>query len=312
MTDFTVNRPGQINGAGATDAIFLKMFSGETLSTYQETNVMRNYHKIRSISSGKSAQFVYFGKTTAAYHTPGAEMLGNAVGQNERTILIDGLLVANVSVANIDEAMSHYEVRQEYASLLGRALALKFDKQCLQVGVLAARAATTITGNSGGSVLTNAAFDTDGEALAEGIFDAAQALDEKDVPQEDRFFFVLPKHYWLMARSTKVLNRDWGGKGSYSDGRGLMVAGVKVVMTNNLPNSVIAADSPAPANTYHGTFTNTVGLLMHKEAIGTVNLMDLSVEKEYSVRHQATLMVAKIATGHGIVRPECAVEFAKA
>lgn len=312
MPDFTPSRIGQINGAGATDAIFLKMFSGETLKTFQETNVMREYHKIRSIASGKSAQFVYFGKTTAAYHTPGVEMLGNAIGQAERTILIDGLLVANVSVANIDEAMSHYDVRSEYASLLGRALALKYDKQCLIVGVLAARGATTITGNSGGSVLTNAAFDTNGEVLADGIFDAAQALDEKDVPQEDRFFFVLPKHYWLMARSTKVLNRDWGGKGSYSDGRGLMVAGVKVVMTNNLPNSVVAADSPAPANTYSGTFTNTVGLLMHKEAIGTVTLADLAVEKEYSVRHQATIMVAKIACGHGIVRPECAVEFAKA
>lgn len=312
MSAFTVTRPGQINGGGATDAIFLKMFSGETLSTFQETNVMREYHKVRSISSGKSAQFVYFGKTTASYHTPGAELLGNAVGQNERTILIDGLLVAHVSVANIDEAMSQFDVRQEYASLLGRALALKFDKQCLQVGVLAARASATITGNSGGSVISNPAFETDGEALAEGIFDAAQALDEKDVPQEDRFIFLLPAQYWLLARNTKVLNRDWGGKGSYSDGRGLMIAGVKVVMTNNLPNSVIAVDSPAPANTYHGDFTDTVGLLMHKEAIGTVNLADLAVEKEYSVSRQATLMVAKIATGHGIVRPECAIEFSKA
>lgn len=312
MTDFTVNRPGQINGAGATDAIFLKIFSGETLKTFQETNVMKDYHKVRSISSGKSAQFVYFGKTTAAYHTPGAEMLGNSIGQNERTILVDGLLVANVSVPLIDEAMSHYEVRSEYASLLGRALALKYDKQCLQVGVLAARASTTISGNSGGTVLTNAAYETDGDVIADGIFDAAQALDEKDVPQEDRFFFCRPAQYWLMARSTKILNRDWGGKGSYADGRGLMIAGVKVVMTNNLPSSVIAADSPAPANTYNGTFTNTVGLLMHKEAIGTVTLLDLAVEKEYSVRHQATIMVAKIACGHGIIRPECSVEFAKA
>ena len=176
ITDLTVNRPGQINGGGATDALFLKVFVGETLKTFQETNVMKNLHRIRSITSGKSAQFIYFGKTTASYHTPGAEMLGNAVGQNERTILIDGLLTANVSVANIDEAMSHYDVRSEYASLLGRALALKYDKQCLQVACLAARASTTITGNSGGSVLTNAAFETDGEALADGIFDAAQEI----------------------------------------------------------------------------------------------------------------------------------------
>lgn len=312
MTDFTVNRPGQINGAGSTDAIFLKVFSGETLKTFQETNLMKDLHKIRSISSGKSAQFVYFGKTTAAYHTPGAEMLGNAIGQNERTILIDGLLVANVSVPNIDEAMSHYDVRSEYASLLGRALALKYDKQCLQVAVLAARASTTITGNSGGSSLTNAAFETDGDALAEGIFDAAQALDEKDVPENERYIVLKPAQYWLLARNTKILNKDWGGKGAYSDGRGLMVAGIEVVKSNNLPTTNIAVDSPAPANTYHGDFSNTMGVLFHKDAIGTVNLMDMGLEKEYSVRHQATIMVAKLAVGHGIVRPECAVEFKKA
>jgi hypothetical protein len=39
-----------------------------------------------------------------------------------------------------------------------------------------------------------------------------------------------------------------------------------------------------------------------------VKLMDLSTEMEYSVRHQGTLIVAKYAMGHGILRPECAVE----
>ena len=35
--------------------------------------------------------------------------------------------------------------------------------------------------------------------------------------------------------------------------------------------------------------------------------MDLAVESEYSIPKQATLMLAKYAMGHGILRPEGAV-----
>ena len=45
----------------------------------------------------------------------------------------------------------------------------------------------------------------------------------------------------------------------------------------------------------------------HKSAIGTVKLLDLAVESEYSMSKQSHLMLAKYAMGHGILRPEAAV-----
>lgn len=44
-----------------------------------------------------------------------------------------------------------------------------------------------------------------------------------------------------------------------------------------------------------------------REAIGTVKLLDLSVQSEYQIERQGTLMVARYAMGHGVLRPECAV-----
>ena len=64
-------------------------------------------------------------------------------------------------------------------------------------------------------------------------------------------------------------------------------------------------------NTYHGNFSTTVALVMQKSAIGTVKLMDLAVERtsgDFEIMYQGTLMAAKYAMGHGILRPECAVE----
>ena len=36
-------------------------------------------------------------------------------------------------------------------------------------------------------------------------------------------------------------------------------------------------------------------------------LMDLAMESEYDIRRQGSLMVAKMALGHGILRPESAI-----
>lgn len=310
MSSFTVSSPGQVNAAGAADALFLKVFSGEVMTAFEETNVMKPLHRVRSIEHGKSAQFVAIGKAAAAYHTPGAELAGVAIKHNERVISIDNMLLSHVFVANYDELLNHYDVRGPYSRALGLALGLAYDTRAIQTGVLAARAAATITGGNGGSTLDNAAFDSDGEALADGLFDAAQALDEKDVPAEGRYFVVRPKQYALLARSTKAINKDWDGAGSFSKGKIVEVAGFTIVKSNNLPSTNITTDTGSN-NTYTGDFSDTVGLAFQHEAIGSVHLLDLAMEKEYSVRHQGTLIVAKMAVGHGILRPECAIEFTK-
>ena len=48
-------------------------------------------------------------------------------------------------------------------------------------------------------------------------------------------------------------------------------------------------------------------LVMTKDAVATAKLMDLSVESEYQINRQGTLMVSKYAMGHNVLRPACAV-----
>lgn len=313
MSNSTPSRLGQINAAGDENALFLKVYAGEVMTAFEETNVMGDKHVVRTITHGKSAQFPATWKADAAYHTPGNELLGaQKIKHAERIINIDDLLVSDTFIANIDEAKNHYDVRSIYSVEQGRALARKYDKQLLQVGVLAARAAATISGGFGGTQLVNAMFDTDAETLVAGIYNAAQVMDEKDIPEEDRCVFVRPKHYYMLAQLTKLMNKDWGGMGVYAEGKVIKVANVTIVKTNNLPNTNIASGEAGTQNTYHGDFSNTVALVMHKSAIGTVKLLDLAVESAYDIRRQGTLMVAKYAVGHGILRPECAIELAKA
>lgn len=309
MSNATPSRLGLVNGTGADDALFLKIFGGEVLTTFAETNVFLPLTQVRTIQSGKSAQFPVLGKNTAFYHVPGAEINGNQIKHAERVINVDGLLVSPVFIAKIDEAKNHYDVRSQYTKECGASLANQADKTVAQVLVNAARAAATITGNPGGSKLVDAAFATDADKMANGIFKVAQTFDEKDVPEADRYAAVRPAQYYLMVADTKVLNRDWGGSGSYMDGKVLKVAGVSIVKSNHIPNTVVTGSAQA---VYDGDFTKTVAVGFHRSAVGTVKLLDLQTEGEWDIRRQGTLIVAKYAMGHGILRPECSVELAAA
>lgn len=315
MADAIVSRLGQINGAGAVDALFLKIFAGEVLTSFEKTNVTMGRHFVRTISHGKSAQFPVMGRASAYYHTPGQEILGGRIKHAEKVITIDELLIAPAFIANIDEAKNHYDVRSVYTKELGAKLANTMDKHVLQTGVLAARSAKTIDDpDQFGGTTIYGVDPTSGDSLADAMFEAAKVLDEKDVPAEDRVLYVRPAEFYALAKSTKVLNRDWGGQGSYADGNVIRVAGITIVKTNNLPKeNVVAGTIEAGTNDkYAGDFSNTVGLVMHPSAVGTVKLLDLGMEAEYQISRQGTLMVAKYAVGHGVLRPEASVELSSA
>ena len=51
----------------------------------------------------------------------------------------------------------------------------------------------------------------------------------------------------------------------------------------------------------------TRALVMNRDAVATVKLLDLSVETDYMVNRQGTLIVSKYAMGHNILRPGMAV-----
>lgn len=320
--DAVVSRLGFINAAsgGSYDqdtALFLKQFAGEVLTAFVTKNLMLELTQVKHITSGKSAQFPATWKATAGYHTPGAEVVSTAIKHNEKIINIDGLLLSSAFIANIDEAMNHYEVRSKYAKELGNELANQMDKRLIRLTILASRAASNFSGGDGfgGSTLVNAGYDTTADILVQGLFDAGQALDEKDIPEEGRWAMLRPKHYNLLVQSARGLNKDWNpGKdnGSYMDGKIMRVNGIGIRKTNHYPTAGVIAAVTGENNTYNGTFTNSTGLVFHEEAVGTVKLMDLAMESEYEIRRQGTLMVAKYACGHGILRPECAVELAKA
>ena len=334
MANTTPSRLGAINLGSDKDALFLKVFSGEILTTFEEANVMKGLHTVRTISNGKSAQFPVTGIATAAYHTPGqniADSDNNYLSQikhAEKVINIDDVLLASTFIANIDELKNHYDVRSIYAQELGRALAKRFDLATMKTLVAAARSAATITGGKAGIEVLSGSGGVDtatGAELQSALFEAAQKLDENDIPNDgQRFAIMKPRDYYtLLSSGEEVINRDFGGRGDVATGNIPMIAGIKIYKSNHLADVSVdlrgVTDGDETANNdvfgggssgegYNGNLSTTQVIGGHPSAIGTVKLLDLATESDYKVELQGNLFVAKYAMGHGILCPEAAFE----
>lgn len=320
MANATVSRLGLVKNTGTDfNELFQKIFSGEVLTSFAENNIFNeSLHSVRTITSGKSASFPVLGTATAAYHTVGTPLVGaNQIQANEKIISIDDLLIAQSFVASIDELKNHYDVRATYASELGKALSRTFDQNVAKVIANASRASATLTGGQGGTVLTlptgnTASANVTGDEIAAAIYDIAQSFDENDIPPTDRFCILPPAEYYKLAESaTRTVDTDFNpeGNGSFRSGRIQQVAGIPVMMSNNVPQSNVTSSPSGTNNAYNGDDSKTIGLVFHKSAVGTVKLMDMTTEisgSDYGIMYQGTLLVAKYALGHGILRPECA------
>jgi len=353
-------------GSAGNEDLFLKVFSGEVLTTFEENNLMMPLHRVRTINSGKTAQFPVTGVASAVYHTPGDSLFadeqsaGNTYASNinhsEKTIAIDGVLTSSAFIADIDEAKNHYEVRSIYSTEIGRQLAYTADKNLIRTCIAASETNLDRFGTSASSTAEQIASaylgakilvdgsDADANGVTEvsggggnsgavtgadwvsSLFKMAELMDLKSVPSEGRIAILPPDEYYkLIAENTDAINRDYNpeGNGSVAAGNIVSVAGVRILKSNHIPqtdessatnvhNSTSVNNDPfAGAGVGYGgyDFSQCIGIGFQTEGLGTVKLLDLAMESEYYMERLGTMLMARYAMGHGVLREECCYSF---
>lgn len=277
-------------------AIALKVFSGEVLTSFEENNIFMGLVQTRTISSGKSAQFPVIGSYTdaVAEHVPGTDIDVSGIAAGERVISIDNLKYASVFVDNFEEAMSHYEVRGQYSTEMGRKLAQTIDGDVVTTlrtcvgGVAAATGQPTPEAAAiDAGVLIADAASVKGNKIIDAMFQAQTILDEKDVPGE-RYVVVTPADYYNLVQSDKGTNSDYtSGNGGIDAGKITKIAGNNILVSNRLATGEIVV------------FTTN--------AIGIVKLLDIKSEANYIPEKLGDLMTSSYAMGYGVLNPACVV-----
>jgi len=248
LADLT--RPGQLNAANDSRALYLKLFSGEMFKGFQRNTIARELVTKRTLKNGKSLQFIYTGRTTAEYHVPGQSILGNSDGAPpvaEKTITIDDLLISSAFVYELDETLAHYDLRGEISKKIGYALAEKYDRLIFRAISKGARQASPVSKANfvepGGTQIqvgagSNADDALTSASLVTAFYDAAAALDEKGISNDGRVAVLNPRQYYALIKDVNgnnLINRDVQGT-ALQGGDGIIeIAGIKIYKSMNVP-----------------------------------------------------------------------------
>lgn len=357
---YTVSFQGQTNNTGDVRDLFLKLYAGEVLTAFEEKKVLMDKVRTRTISKGKSASFPMTGRASAEYLTPGNEITGGNIRASERIVTIDDLLISSQFIANIDEAINHYDVRSIYSKEAGIALANEADRNVARMLTKAAlstnatRAAGLVQGykdfaeedfTDNVTIGTATADSIDPAKLAKAIFDAKKEFDIKNVDHSSAVVALAPDQYYALldvsdGSKLTYMNKDFGGNGNLAGATVPMIAGMPVIMSNHAKvsnlyvnfttgdanegktsdNAPLANTAGSGRTTHYDLPTAAVdgadmvaiaskmrGFIFTPEAVATVKLLDLGMESEYQINRQGTLMVAKYAMGHNVLRPAACI-----
>jgi hypothetical protein len=333
-SEMAITAQGNINktpGLGLTDnitdynskyATYLKIFSGEMIKAYESVCIAKETVQNRTLTNGRSLQFIYTGRMTADYHQPGTPILGSDNPPvAEKTIVMDDLLVSSAFVDSLDEVLAHYSLRSEIANKIGYALAEAYDKKIFRIIAKSARQASPITASPGpepgGSVIKlGAGNEFNAQALVDSFFEAASILDEKNVPREGRHAVLSPRQYYALISQvdSNILNRDYGNtQGNLNSGQGLVdIAGISIKRSNNLPFMAgTVARVQGENNDYSGDFSASCGLIYQKDAAAVVQGLGPSIQttgSDVQTMYQGDLVVGRVAMGADWLNPCAAIE----
>lgn len=310
--NFDLIRGGQINSAGDARALFLKKYGGEVFASFAESNVFVDRHMVRTLDNGKSAAFPSIGGKSATYHTPGVMTTGTAGNLTETLLTVDDFLEASSAIAEIDLAMAHFDYRTQFTREDGKALARTFDQNVARCFVQAGLTTTSRFAGTGdiyeaktvGKIINKANSNTDVAALKAAIVEMATNYDEKDIDDSERYLYLKPATYHLLAADNQTISSDYGSAGDIKTLRIPQLHGFNLIKTNNLPTTNVTGTY---SNKYNVDARNLVALAAKPWSVGTVKVRDLSVGmtgNDYKVTHNASLVVSRMLVGHGVLRPE--------
>ena len=288
----------------ASRSTALKLYTGEVIKAFREKNVGLSTIKNRTISGGKSAQFIVTGEANEAdiqTHVRGEEVLNRVLANDEVTITVDTRYVHSHFLDTLDEKLAQYEIRGELAFQSGQVLATKIDKDVFKLVGNTVPAMTPLPGQkpAGTTVATGYAAATTaqdkGDIIIAALYKAKSNLNAKNVTMEPTVM-VAPEDYYNIVQSTRGVNADWtSGNGGIDTGKVRQIAGFSIGWTNHLDKS-----DPATGGTGN---PKLIALVYTQDVAGVVKAMDITSESNYDFRRLGYQLTSFYALGLGALNP---------
>lgn len=276
-----------------TSAVFIpEVWSVETLRSAESALVMaplvKRYDSMVK-SRGDTIHIPHISNLTANDKTQDSEVTLQTVTETETTISIDKWKEVSFEIEDIVKVQSQYDLRSEYTSKAGHAIAEQVDTDLLSLY----------------SSLTSTDVGTYGNDITDAVIvRALQRLDEVDAPLEDRYFIIAPSQKAAIMKIDKFVRADYLGqydqptpvkKGPNNRYLWGEIYGIPVYYTNQVP-----VDSATPDQTHN--------LLFHKEAFALAMQMQPRTQASYWQKDLAWLVTCDTIYGLSALRTTFGVE----
>ena len=275
----------------------LKLYTNEVIKAFREKNIGLGLIKNRTISGGKTAQFIVTGaglESDIQTHVRGEEVIPVVLANDEVTITVSTRYVHSHFLDSLDEKLAQYEVRGELAYQSGEVLATKIDKDIFKLIGNTVPAMAPLPGQkaAGTTVATGYAAATTaqakGDLIIAALYVAKGKLNIKNVT-ETPSVIVAPEDYYNVVQSTRGVNADFtSNNGGIDTGMIRQVAGFSLGWTNHLDKA---------------TNAKLIALMFTKDVAGVVKAMDIQSESSYDNRRLGHLLVSYYALGMGALSP---------
>lgn len=295
---FTITNPINTGGVSAIPGeanrdLGLKLYSNMVLEAFDKKNVGRGLVTYRTISSGKSSQFIVAGEfldTDVNIHTPGTDLDTDVLKYDEIDIKIEDKLYISTLVDTLDEKLSHFDHRATLSRQRSSALSDKLDKRIFST-IEGATTATPKAGQKAGTIIVNTVIasgttgEDKGNALFESISEMSAEFNVKNVPMEGRVFVTNPTNYNYLTLATKTVNKDYtNNNGGIDSGEIFRIAGVQILWSNNLPATA-----------------GLEGFMFTSDVVGLVSAMEVVSESNYLPEKLSYMLTDYMAYGIGVL-----------
>jgi hypothetical protein len=322
---YNIQRPGQSNSAGATNALHIEEFTGIVEGTIERKSVLKGYIPMRTVKGTSVVSSFAVGESTLQKATPGVQPDGTTTDFAKAQVTVDTVVLARAILPLLEVFQTSYDARKEIGVEHGKKIAKFYDQsffiQAIKTALLTdskfrgAGAAGKPAGHFGGSqqVLGAAGDALDPVKLYAAVANLFVKMEQKDVDPrtDDVLIAVQPQEFYTLLQNEQLID------GTYKTSDGvdikahlLRAYGVPVMSSNNLPAGLTIAghllSNATNGNAYDGDFTKVVAAAFSPRALLAGETIPLESDVFYDKLSKSWFVDAHLSYAVGSHRAEFA------
>ena len=267
---------------------FVTLFESEVKQAYQGEALLRGTMRTRSNVQGNTVKFPKIGKGVASVRVPQTDVTPLNVTYSQVSLSLTDYIAAEYSDI-FHQSHINFDERRELVEVVSKSIARRMDQICIDALDAASSPSTVATSVGGAATNMN----------IEKLRAAAKALNENNVPSEDRYLLMHASQLDALLGETEITSAD------YAAVKALVRGEINTFMGFNILTMGDRDEGGLPKPSTRTCYA------WHKDSLGYAESMAQKTEVNYVPEKTSFLVSSMFSAGaiaiddEGIVQISC-------